>query len=263
MRRLTFVVFMLLLLGMTIQAGDSPRTRIVQSVFQVEWYTSQREIATGGNGFIVCDEDGRPLVGVTAYHVATDEAWQPLKMLQIKQYEVSVGIVEVFYHDTNADIALFKVPSRAESCIPFASIPAEAVTFFGSIPVVIREFHSEKLLWSFPYWGQWGEITSCCQDLSTLIRDYIGDRWGRMLLGNIVFSSGHSGSPVVDKNYSLVGMAVGMLKRENGAIIVPADEIREALKRSGVMTSGAGRIQARAGKFEAPYFLLPKVSYDR
>ncbi|MEM4407704.1 MAG: serine protease [Candidatus Caldarchaeum sp.] len=262
MRKVVAVILALLLLGTTIRAGDSLRNRIVQSVFQVEWYTDQREIATGGNGFIVCDEEGDPFVGVTAYHVATDEKWQPLKMLQVKQYGVSVGIVEVFYHDTQADVALFRVPSKAQSCIPFAEAFTEGVTFYGSIPTGIQEGHHEKILWSIPYWGQRGEITSCCQDFNILIRNYIGDRWGKMILANLDFSPGHSGSPVVYTNGSLAGIAVGMLSRSNGAIIVPAEDVRAAIARAQAGAQAQAKGNAKGSKFSAPYFLLPKA-YDR
>ncbi|MEM2046118.1 MAG: trypsin-like peptidase domain-containing protein [Candidatus Bathyarchaeia archaeon] len=265
MRKIILALLLVSTAGVAFRAEDDVRNRVIQSVFQVEWYTNRGEIATGGNGFIVCGSDGEPLAGVTAYHVATNESWQPLKMLQVKQYGVPIGIEEVFYHDSETDVALFRAPSRARDCLRFAELVTERVTFFGSIPVAIEVGRHEELLWSIPYWGLWGEITACCQNLNVLVREYIGDRWRKMVIGNLIFAYGHSGSPVVYENGTLAGMAVGMFSRTNGAIIVPASEIQVAIRRAGLGNQHAEQsapAKAKAKKFEAPYFALPKLNYD-
>lgn len=229
------VVGMILALaaGFSSHAVNPERESVIAATYQVEW-VGPLGLETGGNGFILCGDDGKPLVGVTAYHVATDASWQPLKMLQVRQYGAYVSQVEVFYHDSEADIALFVPPASAQSCIPFADLVTEEVTFFSGLAIaLVRDREgNESILWSIPYWGQGGEVTACCQNLNLLVKNEIGNRWPRMVVANLVFSPGVSGSPVVYSTYKLAGIAVGMLNRDNGAVIVPAGDLRAALERA-------------------------------
>lgn len=238
---------------------------VIFATYQVEW-AGAWGIETGGNGFILCDEHGEPLVGVTAYHVATDASWQPLKMLQVRQYGQYIAQEEVFYHDTKADVAFFTVPTSARSCIRIASTSTPEITFFSGLAVAIQNDRGhESIFWSLPYFDRWGKVTSCCQNLNILVHNEIGDRWSRMLIANVTFSPGVSGSPVVYSNYSLAGIAVGMLNRNNGAVIVPAEDVLAALERAHMGTGRSAQTappaRAQRTKFQKPGpFALPEIN---
>lgn len=250
-------VIVALVIGINSHAGNYERENVINSVFQVEW-VGPFGVETGGNAFVICDQDGLPSVAVTAYHVATDVSWQPLTMLQAKQYGVPIGQIEVFYHDTQTDIALLRVPSRIKTCIPFADIVTENITFFSALTTALDEY---TLVWSLPYWGLEGQFTSCCQNLNALVQDVIGPRWSNMALANVLFSSGVSGSPVVYSNYKLAGVAVGMWTRTNGAIIVPVSELKAALERAQAGAAAPPGMTTSKKKFQhATPFALPTVT---
>lgn len=253
------VALVVLVVGVVSQELNSNRENVIRSAYQLEW-----KLETIGNGFILCDADGRPLVGVTAYHVATDAYWRPIKTLKIRQYEDSLGEVEVFYHDSSTDVAFFRVPPNAKNCISFPEgvSSKKNVTFFGSLPSVVKFEGREIILWTLPYWGLWGQITSCCQDFNVFAADYIGFRWGNMAIANLVTSPGVSGSAVVsDDDYTLVGMVVGRYVQGNGALLVPADDIKAALQRAQNRAEGQPSYNPAKPKFKhSTMFALPQWS---
>ncbi len=169
-RRVLSVCVLVVFLGAALWIGQSQTVSLEQAalgVYQLDLITLARGPESGGNGFVLCE----PRLGVTAYHVATDEGWQPVTNMTVSQYGSRRRHTSIVYHDKDTDIAFWQ-PYDDMSCLPLGERltvgdPLSYVTSMG----IVRQVGYQRytIVWSGPVWGQWGEVSEIGRNWNTLV----------------------------------------------------------------------------------------------